>query len=156
MIDSSFDACWDRLERADEHRSALATIWNAYLESEPFDVSPDFSVSRAWAVLGVGSGLGLGRGLWVGVLGRVGACRGLCGGGCGLARSGGVLRCRGHRQRRRSDEQGEVVDLVERVEQVGGPGPVVGEFGDVSAAGSGEPGCGVPQAVAEAFGFGFG
>ncbi len=31
-----FAPCWDRLARADEHRRALARIWNDYLEHHPY------------------------------------------------------------------------------------------------------------------------
>ena len=34
---SGFDACWHRLDRAAGHRTAMATIWNDYIEREPHD-----------------------------------------------------------------------------------------------------------------------
>lgn len=32
-----FRACWDRVERAEVHRSQLVEVWNDYLDREPFD-----------------------------------------------------------------------------------------------------------------------
>lgn len=34
---SLFGECWDRLERADEHRRELVAIWNEYVSRHPFD-----------------------------------------------------------------------------------------------------------------------
>lgn len=70
MIDSPFDACWDRLERADEHRLALATIWNEYLEDEPFDVSlihegGGVHILRVWQTTPIPAGFALELGEWL-------------------------------------------------------------------------------------------
>ncbi|MFN3217668.1 MAG: hypothetical protein ACE367_14330 [Acidimicrobiales bacterium] len=37
MTETPFDACWDRLGRADSHRGTISTIWNDYIEGDPFD-----------------------------------------------------------------------------------------------------------------------
>lgn len=38
-LEHPFDACWDRLDRADQHRTHLAAIWNEYIDGDPFDIS---------------------------------------------------------------------------------------------------------------------
>ena len=70
MIDSPFDACWDRLERADEHRSVLATIWNEYLDDEPFDSSlihegEGVHILRVWQTTPIPAGFALEFGEWL-------------------------------------------------------------------------------------------
>ena len=70
MIDSPFDACWERLERADEHRSALAAIWNEYLDDEPFDVSlihegEGVHILRVWQTAPIPAGFALEFGEWL-------------------------------------------------------------------------------------------
>ena len=70
MIDSPFDDCWNRLERADEHRSALATIWNEYLDDEPFDVSlihegEGVHILRVWQTTPIPAGFALELGEWL-------------------------------------------------------------------------------------------
>ena len=70
MIDSPFDACWDRLERADVHRSVLATIWNEYLDDEPFDVSlihegEGVHILRVWQTTPIPAGFALEFGEWL-------------------------------------------------------------------------------------------
>lgn len=41
MAENPFDACWDRLERLNEHRVELARIWNEYIDRHPFDFALD-------------------------------------------------------------------------------------------------------------------
>ena len=36
-----FEGCWTRWERANEHRRAMAQVWNEYLSDHPFDFSLD-------------------------------------------------------------------------------------------------------------------
>ncbi len=36
-----FDACWQRIDRAETHRKAAADAWNAWLENEPYFVTVD-------------------------------------------------------------------------------------------------------------------
>ena len=115
--------------------------------------SPDLSVGRCGVALGGWVGCGGGCGRSVGVWGR-GVAAGSC--GCGLVRWGVCCGVGFSARGVCSDEQGEVVDPVERGDEVRGPGPVVGEFGGSLSAGVGESGCGVQQAVAQPFGFGFG
>lgn len=38
MVDS-FDACWLRIDRAEEHRREAAGVWNAFLDRHPFTTS---------------------------------------------------------------------------------------------------------------------
>ncbi|MXV91268.1 MAG: hypothetical protein F4121_11490 [Acidimicrobiia bacterium] len=70
MIDSPFDDCWNRLERAHEHRSALAAIWNEYLDDEPFDVSlihegGGVHILRVWQTTPIPAGFALELGEWL-------------------------------------------------------------------------------------------
>lgn len=70
MIDSPFDACWDRLERADDHSSAMATIWNEYLDDEPFDCSlfhqgEGVHVLQVWQTIPIPTGFALEFGEWL-------------------------------------------------------------------------------------------
>lgn len=70
MIDSPFDACWDRLERAEEHSSALATMWNEYLDDEPFDCDlfhegEGVHILRVWQTIPVPAGFSLEFGEWL-------------------------------------------------------------------------------------------
>ena len=44
MAENPFDACWDRLERLNEHRVELARIWNEYIDRHPFDFALDHEV----------------------------------------------------------------------------------------------------------------
>ncbi len=39
MHQDPFLACWSRLDRAGAHRSALAAIWNDYIDAHPYDFS---------------------------------------------------------------------------------------------------------------------
>mgnify|MGYP001584367912 CR=1 FL=1 len=39
MGSEPFNACWDRLERASTHRGNLTTVWNEYIEEDPYDVT---------------------------------------------------------------------------------------------------------------------
>jgi hypothetical protein len=39
MTGDLFDACWQRLERAADHRKAAVKVWNEYLEPHPYDFS---------------------------------------------------------------------------------------------------------------------
>lgn len=70
MIDSPFDACWDRLERAEEHNSALVTIWNEYLDDEPFDCclfheGEGVHVLRVWQTIPIPAEFALEFGEWL-------------------------------------------------------------------------------------------
>lgn len=53
MRDELFGPCWHRWDRADELRSSLASIWNAYIDEHPYDFSLDGAndgtyVLRVW------------------------------------------------------------------------------------------------------------
>lgn len=70
MTDSPFDACWDRLERAEEHNSALAAIWNEYLDDEPFDCSlihegGGVHIFRVWQTIPIPTGFAFEFGEWL-------------------------------------------------------------------------------------------
>jgi hypothetical protein len=41
MNEAPFEACWHRLYRADDHRKALAQIWNEFIADHPYDFSLD-------------------------------------------------------------------------------------------------------------------
>src|SRR5271156_5289216 len=34
-----FDVCWERIRRANSHRDTIATVWNAFIEKEPYTAS---------------------------------------------------------------------------------------------------------------------
>lgn len=100
---------------------------------------------------------------WVGCSDRCGQS------GAAPGRAGAVVGCRRRLSGRTrfvavsgaprggcSDEQRQVVDAFERGDEVGGPGPVVGEFAVALPAGVHDSAGGVQKAVAEPFGFGFG
>ena len=39
LASNPFNSCWDRIERLEMHRLELASIWNSYLDEDPFGVS---------------------------------------------------------------------------------------------------------------------
>jgi hypothetical protein len=41
VLTDLFDGCWTRWDRANEHRTAMAGVWNEYLSDHPFDYSLD-------------------------------------------------------------------------------------------------------------------
>src|SRR5689334_7569657 len=35
-MERPFDVCWQRLRRAESHRTAIAAAWNAFIDEEPY------------------------------------------------------------------------------------------------------------------------
>ncbi len=37
-LSKPFEVCWERVERAEAHREAMATLWNGFVDNHPYDV----------------------------------------------------------------------------------------------------------------------
>lgn len=70
VTEDPFQACWLRVERADEHQHALVEIWNDFIEEHPFDFSLDHQgdgvhILRVWQDEPTPPELGVVTGEWL-------------------------------------------------------------------------------------------